>query len=200
MIKAIIFDYGGVIGSDPGDDIYKKVSRKFGVRIGEIKANFSAFIFLLQKNKINEKDFWKKFSRKLNINDYKLLRKTWLGEYQRRARANRDLLNFIVRLKKRYRVYLLSNRAVFYKKRSLDKRLKIIFSGIIYSCDVGMRKPEKNIYRYLLKKFQLKPAECIIVDDNDKYLLYPQKLGMQVIHFRSLYQLDAKLKNLLNIL
>lgn len=57
------------------------------------------------------------------------------------------------------------------------------FTEKIVSGEVGMRKPDKEIFLYTLKKLGCKPAECIFVDNSVKNLLAAEELGIQTILF-----------------
>ncbi len=198
MIKAIIFDYGGVIGNDPSKYIFKAVSKEFGINVKIIKTEFLSFIFLLEKNEILEENFWKKFAQNLNIADHKKLKKIWINEFKKYAKVDKRILLLAKKLKKYYDICILSNNAVFYQKPSIDKLLKKIFSVRIYSFNVGMRKPDPKIYLYTLNKLNRKANECLIVDDGEAKLFYPKKLGMTTIHFISFSQFKKELFEKLN--
>jgi putative hydrolase of the HAD superfamily len=120
--------------------------------------------------------------------------------YRKEYKINKEMIELIKQLKKRYKLCLLSNTPKFHKKlkASFRKLVEKLFDVIIYSCDVGSRKPEKRIYLFLLKKLRIKPQECAIIDDNIKNLGYPKKIGMKTIHFKSTKQLKRRLR-ILNI-
>ena len=103
------------------------------------------------------------------------------------------MLALIKKLKNNYRLCLLSNNIIFYQKASLARLLEKIFPVIIYSFNVKMRKPEKRIYLYTMKKLKSKPEECLIIDDNESRLFYPIKLGMEYIHFKSFLKFEKEL-------
>ena len=39
------------------------------------------------------------------------------------------------------------------------------FDGGVASCEVQVNKPDPQIYKALLKKYQLKASECVFIDD-----------------------------------
>ncbi len=198
MVKVIIFDYGGVIGNNPSSYIYRAVSGKFGENIKRIKKEFLQFIFQLEKSEISENKFWKKMAKDLNISDYEKLKKIWIGEFKKWAKINRTMIALLKDLRRRkYHICLLSNRIPFYRKGSITRVINKNFDSVIYSFDVGMRKPEKEIYLYILKRLKVSPQECIIIDDNLKNLFYPKKLKMKTIHFKSFPQCKKKLIKLI---
>lgn len=67
--------------------------------------------------------------------------------------------------------------------------LKKIFRLFISSCFVGLRKPERDIYRLALETTQITPAECVFIDDRALNLECAAQLGMHTIQMQSLEQL-----------
>ncbi len=83
------------------------------------------------------------------------------------------------------RLALLSNdvsewSAFLRRKWGLDD----IFEVSVISGDVGIRKPDRQIYRYALEKLMCTPEKCIFIDDRIENLLPAKRLGMQVIRFK----------------
>jgi len=197
-VKAIIFDYGDVIGKNPASYIFKAISKRFDIKNDEIKKEVSKFVLKLQKNHIPENVFWKKLAKNLRIENSRELKNIWMKEYEKNSKINEKIISLIRRLKKMgYKVCLLSNTPKFHKRVPFRRLLRKEFPTIIYSCDVKMRKPERRIYLLTLKKLRMKPEECLIIDDEKKNLYYPKKIGMKTIHYKSLRQLKSQLeKNL----
>ena len=74
--------------------------------------------------------------------------------------------------------------------------LREIFDIFISSCFVGLRKPERDIYRLALEITQKVPAQCCFIDDRDLNLESAEKLGMQTIRMRTAEQLRQELRKL----
>ena len=74
--------------------------------------------------------------------------------------------------------------------------LRQIFRLFISSCFVGLRKPERDIYRLALETTQIPAAECCFIDDGALNLECAAKLGMQTIEMRQVDQLRADLAKL----
>ena len=66
---------------------------------------------------------------------------------------------------KGYRIYLLSNASVsqhvYWPTFSISK----LFDGKMISCDLGIVKPNPEIYRRFTETFYLNPEECLFIDD-----------------------------------
>ena len=65
---------------------------------------------------------------------------------------------------------------------------------VVFSFEVGYRKPEKEIFMIALEKLKLKPEECIFIDDREKFLQTPRELGFKVILFKNYTQFVKDLK------
>lgn len=61
--------------------------------------------------------------------------------------------------------------------------LNPFFNEKIVSGEVGMRKPDRQIFLYALDRLEREPEECIFVDNSVKNLLVAEELGIQTILF-----------------
>jgi len=74
--------------------------------------------------------------------------------------------------------------------------LRDYFEAFFSSCYLGLRKPDKEIYRRALQITQREPQECVMIDDRDLNLECARELGMNTIQFRNASQLRADLARL----
>lgn len=74
--------------------------------------------------------------------------------------------------------------------------LREIFSVFVSSCFVGLRKPERDIYRVALEISQRPPEQCCFLDDRALNLECAGKLGMHTIQFTEGRQVRAELSQL----
>lgn len=98
-----------------------------------------------------------------------------------------------------YRVYLLSN----YPKDlfALHAKGKFTFAdavdGRIVSGYVKMVKPDPEIYKLLCMTYDLKPEECVFLDDREDNLKSAMALGFHTVRFQNYEQARAELEKLL---
>ena len=64
-----------------------------------------------------------------------------------------------------YCVYYLSNIPQDVLELLTERGILTQFDGGVASCEVQVNKPDPQIYKALLKKYQLKASECIFIDD-----------------------------------
>lgn len=137
--------------------------------------------------------------------------KSRVAEYPDEADAFFDRINDIVEtfpyalpwiteLKQEgYRVYLLSNypKSLF----ALHAREKFTFTdavdGRIVSGYVRLVKPDPEIYRLLCMTYDLKPEECVFLDDRADNVKTAAALGFHTIRFQNYEQAKAELEKLL---
>lgn len=67
------------------------------------------------------------------------------------------------------------------------------FEDGIFSHEVGVRKPNPEIYKYTLSKAQVQPEETIFIDDKQSALDPAKKMGIITILFESPEQLRQDL-------
>jgi len=84
------------------------------------------------------------------------------------------------------------------KFRETQRRFDFLnrFRDIVVSGEVGMLKPEPEIYEHLLARNDLAADSCLFIDDNRDNVAGAQKTGMKAIHFKSPQQLRRDLARL----
>jgi len=103
-----------------------------------------------------------------------------------------ESISFLKALKKQdYNLYLLSNtNALHIKKiKSLSgpfiyKQFIKLFTQVYYSHEIGLRKPNADIFEKLLKDQKLKAKDCFFVDDKAENVDAASTLGMHTLHFK----------------
>jgi 2-haloacid dehalogenase len=107
-----------------------------------------------------------------------------------------DLLKFL-RDQGRHRLYALTNWSAETFPVALRKYDFLHwFDGRLVSGEEKTRKPFREIYALLLNRFSIQPERAVFIDDNDRNLHEPARLGMKTIHFRSPDQLRQELRTL----
>lgn len=94
----------------------------------------------------------------------------------------------LLQLKERYRTFLLSNNnAIHYDfcMKHIQEKYdvqdnSIFFEKTYYSHLMGMRKPNPDIFEFVLNTHQLNPTETLFIDDSPQHLKTAEKMGIQV--------------------
>jgi|SRR5690554_4182127 len=96
-------------------------------------------------------------------------------------------LDFIKQLKQegKYRLLLLSNTNdlhIDYVKKQIPffDEFQKCFDAFYLSQELAMRKPDTEIFEFILKTHQLKPQEVLFIDDTKENTKAAEKLGIHV--------------------
>mgnify|MGYP001571440141 CR=1 FL=1 len=124
MVKAIIFDGGGVVVNQKS--LMKKFIKIFKPKDKEqFLIELNRHIIPLCKNKISEKEFWEKFAKFIKIPSNKVPKNLWTKDYEKLTKIDKRFMQFIKNLRKNYKIGLISNtikpHVIVSKKRGLFK-------------------------------------------------------------------------------
>lgn len=97
-----------------------------------------------------------------------------------------------------YKVLYLSN----YSRHTMQANPAVLdflpyMDGGVFSCEVGLVKPDEEIFRTLCKKYRLSAAECVFLDDFSENVEAARSFGMNAIQFETYKQAKDQLDRLL---
>ncbi len=79
-------------------------------------------------------------------------------------------------------IYLLSNISTGFAENYHNNpevaRILSLFDGLVFSGELKTVKPDRDIFEYILKKYNLNPAETFFIDDNEKNILGAKSVGI----------------------
>jgi len=199
-IKGVIFDIGGVLQmGEPkkkrksqkhySKGIHESIAKRAEVSLDQYFDAIDQYYALSMSGKINEKELLDKISANLGLGK-KELKRMYFEEYSSHFKRNMPLIKKIMELRKRgYSTAILSDQWHLSKKAHFPKSWEKYFDVVIFSCDVGMRKPNKKIYKMVLNKMRLKPSQTIFIDNQTWNILPAKFLGIKTILFKNNEQL-----------
>lgn len=214
QIKAIIFDYNGVFtlhtkfkklknSSQNREDktslgFHYYVSKELDIPLEKwFDAIDTPYTNPITSGKFNEKEVVKSFSERLNVSEKKLY-SVFEKVYKKNYKQNKWLFKQAFKLKEQgYKIAILSDQWPISKKYLIDNSKIKHFNESIISCDVRIRKPNKEIYKLILNKLNLKGNQCIFIDDRSWNLKPAEKLGMKTILFENNKKTKRKIDQIL---
>lgn len=107
-----------------------------------------------------------------------------------------DTLSLLYELREEgYPLYCLSNMPMDHAS-FLENKYDFwdVFSGIVFSGQVKMIKPELEIYQFLLREYQLEPETCVFIDDSPKNIEVARSLGIKGIVFSDVQSCRQQLR------
>jgi epoxide hydrolase-like predicted phosphatase len=185
-VKAIIFDLGNVIIElhyDRSIRMLQEITGRSETEISEMLVT-APLLQQFEVGKISEDEFRKSFSEHMNISvSPKQFDEIWnalLGE------ISLERIERLAELKKKYRTCVLSNTNAIHE-RCFNQNLQSShgFSEIgelvdyaYYSHHIQLRKPDADIYEFVLAQEDLLPTEVLFIDDREDNILAASKLGI----------------------
>lgn len=100
-----------------------------------------------------------------------------------------------------HRLFLLSNISIGFVEKSMKnpmyREVFDRFDGLVFSGPIGITKPGREIFEYLLKSNGLSAADCIFIDDSEKNVAGARTAGIEAILFEGDAEgLKKKLQNM----
>jgi len=200
MIKAIVFDYGGVIEKEDGDVIqdvatYLKTTRE------EWQKVYFSVNHLANTGKKTMREVMALVAKAFNATDEQISNiYEMLEERKKTKHIDLELIEIIKDLKKKdYKIGLISNWSKVLRGKLADQNIHDLFDEIIISEEVGYQKPQPEIFEITFNKFRIKSDEMIFVDDTKRSLEGAEKIGYVPVLYTNNEILKSDLSNILNI-
>ena len=186
-IKAIIFDLGKVIIDLHYDRTVIQLAKLSGLEVAELNQFLvsSEVLKTFEIGGMPENDFREQvctlLSIKLTDEEFDTIWNSLLGE------ISKARLDKLLELKSEFKTFVLSNTNAIHL-RSFNRTLYEAhgFEGIdqlvhkaYYSHEVGMRKPNSNIYHFVLDEVGFAPKEVLFIDDRLDNIKGAREIGIR---------------------
>ena len=198
MIKTVFFDIGGVLIDIHPERTYQYLSDSADVEVSMVKESFPWDAHdQYERGIMNNEDWFITYKESLpqpcclKRSDFWNAWKLLLGE-------EKNTVNILEALNKQYSIWLLSNTNPKHIQDEIEKRYLFpsLVNGAVYSFDVGVRKPEKEIYEIAMQRANANPQECLFIDDLLENIQAAKQIGIEGVHFISSEQLKQELVRL----
>jgi epoxide hydrolase-like predicted phosphatase len=110
---------------------------------------------------------------------------------------DRSLVEFIRTLRPRYKTGVISNAWPDAHEFLLANKLDEVFDTIVISAEVGVMKPDPQIYQIALDKLGVPAGEAVFVDDTPPNVEAARAHGMRGILFRDPARALSELKEMM---
>ncbi len=184
MIKAVIFDFFGVLCTDEFWQFVKEDKNRPG--------HFSDLAQSVNSGEISWDNFLKKIS-------YETGQTTEAAHRLYESESfNLPLIAYIENLHKKYKTAILSNASQdFFSPLLKQAGIEKFFDEIVVSSTIGIVKPNPKIFEYVVQKLGVEARQCVFIDDIQRYLLGAESLGMKTIRYQNFPQMKTELEKIL---
>ena len=194
MAEIIIFDLGNVVINVSQKLMFRKFAKNSGKPINEIEKIYenSADRRKFEMGKLNPIQFYNSMKKDMALNlSFREFKKIYTGIFSH----NKEIEKIIPKLKKKYRLILLSNTDEMHYDY-IKKEFKILnyFDDFVLSYKVKCRKPNPLIFLKAIQKSKTFPWNCVYFDDILEFVWMAGLLGIKAVQYRGIGKLKRNLK------
>jgi epoxide hydrolase-like predicted phosphatase len=200
MIKAVLWDLGGVLVRTETWEPRRTWERRLGLPENQLsKLVFESDVAQdAMHGRASVSEVWTWVFQQLKIggaSKAQLIHDFWSGD-----QLDQNLVEFIRQLRPRWKTGLITN-AFPEIRQELDEVWQIAdaFDSIVVSAEVGVTKPEAEIYQHCLYDLKISPSEAIFVDDFVENVVGAENLGMHALHFTTPNRALGQIERLLHL-
>lgn len=199
-----MFDVGGVLNGhmyEAGvgvNTVDEEIKSELGLTNEQITNMWANYLPALLKDEMTEVEMWQRISKKHGTRPVTDDERLIVRAFERDLERNHDVYEIVENLKKKgIKVMLLTNVT-----RSFADTLTRLghydpFETRVLSYEIGMAKPDMDIYEHALEKAGVKPEEAVFVDDAKVNIEAANKLGIHGLLFRGAEKLQKDLEKLI---
>lgn len=192
MIKALMFDIGGVVVIEPHDswkNIFSELGPPAGINPRVLVSEFLSSMKSVQTGNMTLLEFYRKFT-----GSPESLVKKHLEIYMKLSgRYDPEMLGLIKKLKRKFVVACFTNTEPeltgLHRKRGLFAR----FDRAFISTEMGLRKPDAAAYRHVIKELGISPEEGVFIDNSGENVNAAEKAGLHGIIYTDMSKLKKDL-------
>ena len=196
-IRAVFFDLGGVIVRTE----YQAPRERLAERLNTTYEDLYKIVFesdtghKASLGSITADEHWAAVARRLGRppSETQAIR----TEFFAGDVIDRTLLDFIRFLRPQRKIGVISNAWPDMRDYLVENKFDDAFDALVLSAEVGIMKPDPQIYDIALDKFKVKPDEAVFVDDMPANVEAARTLGLHGVLFQTPEQTLKKLKELL---
>lgn len=204
--KALIVDYGGVL-TTPLQDAMVAFSADIGIELQDLvrialkayAGHEDSLVHDFETGAISEEEFSNDLAARLSdeagveIEPEGLVRRLFAG-----MTLEEDMMAAVVLARRAgLKTALLSNSwgLSLYPR----DRFEEMFDVVVISGEIGLRKPDPEIFLATVRQLELEPQDCVFVDDHPGHLKAAAEIGMTTVLHRTPADTLTELEQLLAI-
>ena len=182
MIKAVLFDFDGVLTIDKTGSatITNYISNTCGIPLENVKSCYYKFNKKLLLGETTHQEIWTDFCQSLGQDiDYNILLDSF-----RFTRLDDKMIALVQKLKERYLIGMVTDNKCDRISTILDYRgLNQFFDVIAISACLHSGKDSPSIFEYVLNTLNVSASECVFIDNTEKNLVVPKQMGMSTVFY-----------------
>jgi putative hydrolase of the HAD superfamily len=180
---AFIFDMSGVLLDFNLETIKNKVSASSDISVSKVERSWRNSKYLQSEiGRISSLSYFQYYSAQIGLTwSYE----QWIKEWSQICTYNRHGIRLFNTLKSKFPVFILSNLAEYHKRAvelSFPNFWKVSCQNFL-SYEMGLYKPDVQIYLTACAKIGIAPGDCYYFDDDEENVASAKRIGINAFHF-----------------
>lgn len=202
MLRAVFFDFGGVISSSPLEG-FREYERRNGipegfiVRVNSTNSDTNAWA-RIERSDVTLDEFDELFAAESERLGHRIPGREMIALLRGMIRPEMVRALDILR-KHRFILGCLTNNVVNLGSSAEHEEAFAKFDFVVESSKVNVRKPERRFYEIACELADVSPEECVFLDDLGINLKSARQMGMATIKVTSADQALGELAELVGI-
>ncbi len=194
MIKAVIFDWGGVLIDNPAEELMAHCAAFLGTDGPTLKKALDPLLPEFQRGTISESEFWTKICTTLEINSH-VTGSLWKEAVKKSFHNKQEVYQVVKNLRQSgFKTGFISNTELpaveYFHENNYDR----YFDATVFSCVEKTIKPEKEIYTLALERLGVTASEALFIDDKPELIAGAKNAGLHGVVFETVAQLTIELQ------
>lgn len=199
-IKWLLVDIGEVLLlKDSGYSFTELLSSELGVDIPLAQEINKAHYTTMDVKYISEAEFIQRLDEDLGYKAPDNIFALFANAYKKQVRPNIELLDFLKQVRSQgIKTAILSNTIAIYREAQEEAGISKAggFDPILYSWEVEMIKPNRDIFELAVERLGASPEEIVFIDDKEEHLNGARRVGLRTVLFNDTGSTIARIKAL----
>lgn len=196
-INTVIFDVGGVLIKQNAV-MAEDLTHELDLDQATLKHIFANQIALFGSGKIDESEFWQQLTKEYGVRPVDVSENLLGRAFAKNLEAHVKIMQLVKELAASgFRLVVLSNTIEAHAKELKAAGVYDDFDRLFLSHEVGLRKPDPEIYKYVLNSLNVIPEATLFIDDDTKNVEAAKALGMNGIVFTNEDQVVVNIRQAL---
>ncbi len=188
-VRVVLFDVGGVILPAADPKLVLQLENQICLR----EQSLSAFLFkqeswyALSTGRIDHEQYWCSLAKQIGWDKHAL--RDLLASIHTPPDVDRQVVEIARAVSSQVPVAILSNATITLEEQLSALGVASLFNPIINSARVGLRKPDREIFRYAIRLLGVPAGTILFVDDKQRHTVVAEDLGIRCIQFINAEQL-----------
>ena len=182
-----IFDMGGVVAYNT--DVFPSVINHLNITAEQFYGFAGSSLERLLNGEISADDFWMRFSSRIG----KKVSEDLFAKFFN-PRLDLNVTAILKQLKDNARVVCGTNTFDSHYDYLVLGGYYDLFDAVYASNKMGVSKPHRDFYRYILMSEGVKPEDTVFIDDTEENVISAEKLGIHSIWFKNSTRLRSDIE------